>query len=155
MGTINQQASTPFTTSSLLAHWSGPNQDTRYDTVANLITLIEASLTDDFVGLSQTQYASPTTGQTVQVTDNTTSTHLILTPAGTIAAGTVKLPIATGSAPNATDKQTVIVNTSQTITTLTVDGNGATLRGDPTTLTADGFFTMKYDAQFNIWNRIG
>jgi hypothetical protein len=76
---------------------------------------------------------------------------LIVTPAATLATGTILLPASTGTA----DKQLVTVTTSQEITGLTVDGNGATVVGAPTTLVLGGFFALKFDMTTNTWYRVG
>jgi hypothetical protein len=111
---------------------------------ANL-TFSDASLT--------TQYASPSaTGFNVQITDGSASIHLILTPLAGYAAGTITLP-AVG---NVVDKQEVLVNCTQAVTTLTVAGNGAVaVTGEPSTLAANDFFRLKYDATMQTWYRVG
>lgn len=99
-----------------------------------------------------TQYASPSsTGFSVQITDDTDDTHLILTPTATFATGTIVLPTNTV----AVDKQQVLVNSTQEVTTLTIDGNGATVTGEPSTLAANDFFTLKFDKPTEVWFRVG
>ena len=99
-----------------------------------------------------TQFAAPSsTGFSIQITDNTDDTHLILTPTATFATGTIILPTFTV----AVDKQQVLVNSTQIVTTLTIDGNGATVTGEPSTLAANDFFTLKFEKATNVWYRIG
>ena len=101
-----------------------------------------------------TQYSSPATGVTVTIAPVAAggSVWLILTPTGTIAALTIALP-ASGAA---VDKQEVLVNCTQIITTLTVSATGLTVTGAPTTLaTANGFFLMRFDAVASVWYRVG
>jgi hypothetical protein len=78
-------------------------------------------------------------------------TWLVLNPAGTVANAAITLP----SGPR--DGQVVLVNTTQTLTALTVfSGAGApTLFGAPTTLAVNGFFEMRYNALQNAWYRTG
>jgi len=91
------------------------------------------------------------TGFTVAITDDSDSTHLILTPVAGYAAGTITLP-ALGKL---VDKQEVLVNCTQAVTTLTIGANGATaVTGAPTTLAANDFFKLKYDAQTSTWYRV-
>lgn len=126
------------------------NEDTRRGTVALLVEHILSSgnLSSKLVS----QYASPTTGSTVSITDSSDNAHLILTPAGTLATLTVQLP----AVASVVDKQEIVVTSTQIITALTVDINGATnIFGAPTTLTAGGFFKLKYDAVLSNWNRVG
>jgi hypothetical protein len=56
---------------------------------------------------------------------------------------------------NCVDKQEILVNCTQAITTLTVNGNGATVTGAPTTLSANGFFRLRFDGLANVWYRVG
>ena len=100
-----------------------------------------------------TQYASPSaTAFTVTLTARTTDIWLVLTPTAGFAAGTITLP-APGSS---YDKQQISVNCTQAVTALTVAGNGATaVTGAPTTLAANDFFTLRYDAVSSTWYRVG
>lgn len=100
-----------------------------------------------------TQYAAPSaTGFSVQINNNSSSTHLILTPTATFAAGTLVLPLNS----LVVDKQILLVNSTQAITALTINRNGATaLTGAPTTMAANAFFTIKYDRPTQTWYRVG
>lgn len=101
----------------------------------------------------QTQYAAPSsTGFSVQITDGPDNIHLILTPTAGFAAGTIVLP----SIAAVVDKQEVLVNCTQQVTSLTVNGNGAVaVTGEPSSLGADDFFRLKYDAVLQTWFRVG
>jgi hypothetical protein len=123
---------------------SGSDRDTRKMSLSLLLSWLQSNLVFTAAKPVQ-QFAAPTTGQTVTVA--TGDTWLILTPAGTLAALTVNMPT------NRTDGQSVRVTSSQTLTALTVSGNGTTIAGAPTTLTANGFFTMTYTATLNTWLR--
>lgn len=99
-----------------------------------------------------TQYAAPSaTGQNIQVTDADDNIHLIITPAAGYAAMTITLPTST----NCIDKQDILINCTQAVTTLTVAGNGATVAGAPTTLAANAYFRLKYDLAGTTWYRVG
>lgn len=136
------------TTSDLSLIWDSANADWRLSTLASIKALVESGLT--FTVPATTQRLIPLTGfeSTLEGSNNL---HLIITPAGTLATGTINLP----SSVEAVDKQTVLVTTSQEITSLTVGGNGATAVGAPTTLALGGYFTMKYDASTTTWYRVG
>lgn len=99
-----------------------------------------------------TQYAVPSSsGFSVQITNGTNNIHLILTPTAGFAAGTIVLP----ATPGAIDKQEVLVNCTQQVTALTLNGNGAAgVTGEPTALGADDFFRLKYDLPTQTWYRI-
>lgn len=89
---------------------------------------------------------SPLTAFTYNVPDGVTA--LVLTPAGTIATGTIKLP------PNPTDNTPFRCATSQTVTSLTVSANtGQTLVGAPTTITAIAPFEVFYNLTNATWYR--
>lgn len=102
-----------------------------------------------------TQYAAPS-ATAFNITIGTglnayTNVHLILTPTAGFAAGTITLPAST----TVVDKQLVLVNCTQAVTTLTVAANGATaVTGAPTALAANGFFTLKYDLPTSTWYRV-
>ena len=93
------------------------------------------------------QYAAPSaTGFNVDVAS--ADTWLILTPLAGYAAGTITLPAARSNG------QRVQVNCTQSVSTLTVSGNGTTVTGAPTALAANAFFTLQYDATLNAWFRV-
>ncbi len=97
-------------------------------------------------------YSAPSaTGFTATIPDTDDNYWLILTPLAGYAAGTIELPSSTV----AQDQQTINVNCTQAVTTLTIDGNGATVTGAPTTLAANDFFTLRFDAVTTTWYRIG
>lgn len=99
-----------------------------------------------------TTYASPSaTGFTVILPDNSFSKWLILTPVAGYAAGAITLP-AVG---NCVDKQEIRVNCTQSVTTLTINANGSTVTGAPTTLAANGFFLLRFDALNKVFYRVG
>lgn len=79
------------------------------------------------------QAASPTTGQTVVMTDTPADGMLYLTPAGTLATLTVTLPTDANSAIG----QVVRIATSQILTALTING-ATTILGNVTTLALGG-----------------
>lgn len=131
------------------------NQDYRLS-ISELVAYMQGALVippfSGFVDYT-TQYAAPSsTGFSVQITDSSANTHLILTPTAGFAAGTIVLP----SIANAVDKQDIIVNTTQQVTALTINGNGAVaVTGEPTSLAADDFFRLKFDALTSTWYRVG
>lgn len=117
---------------------------------ADLVAYIQSAATeaDDMVS----QYSAPSaTGFSVSITDGSDSIRLILTPVAGYAAGTIVLP-AVG---NAIDGQEVLVNCTQVVTTLTISGNGATVTGAPTTLAANAYFRLRFDAVTDTWYRVG
>ena len=76
---------------------------------------------------------------------------MLIQPAGTLAAGTITLPLNTG-VPDGTQ---VLVTTTQIITSFTLALNGAAASfGAPTTLAANAFFTMRFYQATNSWYRV-
>lgn len=134
-------------------NWQGQDYRIKWSV---LQAYLQANLTfPTFTGFVNfaTQYAAPSSsGFSVQITDTSANTHLILTPTTGFAAGTIVLPNVT----SAIDKQEVLVNCTQQVITLTVDGNGAVgVTGEPSSLGADDFFRLKYDLLTQTWYRIG
>ncbi len=93
-------------------------------------------------------FNTPTTGFSITISDTVAELHL--TPAGTLASGTITLPAAPYNG------QTVTVSTTQTVTALTVSPNsGQSVSGAPTTITAATPFTMRYRTSTTQWRRVG
>lgn len=151
MPTINQLSSvSSVAAGDQVPIYSQGQGDARKASMAVLAAFIQSLLTaaDDKI----TQYAAPSaTGFTVTLTDDATSRWLVLTPVAGYAAGTIKLP----AVANAVDKQEVLVNCTQAITALTMDGNGATVTGAPTALTANEFFRLRFEGVTKTWYRVG
>jgi hypothetical protein len=98
------------------------------------------------------QYAAPaSTGFTVPITDSSASVWLVLTPSATLAAGTITLP----AVANCVESQEVLVSSSQIVTALTINTNGANIVGAPTTIVVGGFFRLRFEPVLNTWYRVG
>lgn len=125
--------------------------DARGASMSVIAAYVQAQLVvsgTDFV----TQYALPPgSGFSVQVNNSADNTHLILSPAAPFAAGTIVLP----SLANLIDGQQLIVNTTQSITALTINGNGASIIGTVTTMGINDSFMLKYDLASTTWYLIG
>lgn len=150
MSTINQ-LNTIGTVSGgdLLPIYSTANSDTRKVSLTNFLEWLNEQET---VAQSKeiTQYAAPLTGATVVMNTSGNNVWLILTPAGTLSALTVLLPLNTTVA----DKTELWVNCTQIITTLTINGNGGAVIGAPTTIAANGYFHLKFDQVMQTWYRV-
>lgn len=150
MPTINQLSSVDSVVAGDQVPIYAPNQgDARKASMSTIRTFMQEGLvTSGFVS----QYAAPSaTGFSVQITDGSDNIWLILTPVAGYAAGTIVLPALT----NCVDGQELLVNCTQSVGTLTVSGNGATVTGAPTSLAANGFFRLKFDDVANVWYRVG
>lgn len=144
---------TSISTSDLFMIWSSSAQDYRIAPFDVVMTALANQIATD--GEIETQYSAPAaTGFSVTIAPSVDGNNvwLLLTPVAGYAAGTVVLPALATLA----DGQEVIVSTTQAITTLTVSLNGATAaNGAPTTMAANAYFRLKYDATLSSWYRIG
>lgn len=134
----------------LLALWATDNGDTRKCSITTLLAYIQNNLAagDNKI----TQYNSPNaSGQSIQLNNDSLSVWLILTPLAGYAAMTLVLP----AVANCIDKQELLINCTQAITTLTVNGNGATVNGALTVFTANGFMRLRFDGVLKVWYRVG
>ena len=109
----------------------------------------------------QQQFASPTMATNIYTpgtgfniaapTPVSQQQWILIQPAGTLATGTVTLPLNT-STPDGTE---ILITTTQQITAFTLALNGAAAAyGDPGTLAADDFFRMRFFQATNSWYRI-
>lgn len=92
------------------------------------------------------QYATPTTGSTINVSTNG-YVKLRIVPAGSLLALTVSLP----SSPQ--DGDVVEIACTQAITTFTMS-NG-TVNGALTTMAASTFAVYEYNSDSSQWIRVG
>lgn len=98
------------------------------------------------------QYFAPSaTGWSVPIASESTSVWLIITPTAGFAAGTITLP----SVINAVEGQEILVNCTQSVGALTINGNGGNVIGAPTALSANGFFLLKFEPILKNWYRVG
>lgn len=95
--------------------------------------------------------APAATGFNIQVNDASDNVWLIVNPLAGYAAGTITLP----AVANCIDGQEVSVICTQSVTTLTIAGNGAVdVIGEPTAVSTYGYFTLRFDATSLIWYRV-
>ncbi|MEQ1105227.1 transcriptional regulator [Acinetobacter ursingii] len=97
------------------------------------------------------QRFNPNGNFTIEIDNNDAGTYLVMNPSIEIQNGTIKLP----SIFNVKDGQEILVTSSQQITNLSFDGNGATLVGEPNAMGATAFFKLKYDVLSHTWYRVG
>jgi hypothetical protein len=125
------------------------NGDARKVSITQLLQYFQQTFAAPTVA---TNLFTPGTGFNITVpTPVSEQQWMIIQPAGTLAAGTVTLPLNTG-VPDGTE---VLITTTQIITTFTLALNGASnAYGAPTTLAANEFFTMRFYQATNSWYRI-
>lgn len=98
-----------------------------------------------------TQYSAPSASPfSVSVKDSEGSIFLVITPTGTMANGTIKLP----ELAKCFDRQQILVVSTHAITTLTFDANGSNLVGEPATLAAEASFLLRFDAVLSTWFKV-
>jgi hypothetical protein len=125
------------------------NGDARRVSVGALLQFFQQSFASPTLA---TNIFTPGTGFNVAVpTPVAQQQWMLIQPAGTLAAGTVTLPLNTQT-PDGTE---VLVTTTQQITSFTLGQNGAlALYGVPTTLAAQDNFRVRFVQATNSWYRI-
>lgn len=127
--------------------WDSSNGGTRKVSGSDILSYVQANLQDTTDGFG-TQFSAPSaTGFSVTVGDG--SIWLVLTPVAGYAAGTIVLPATPA------DGDEFLCNCTQAVTTLTVDGNGNTVTGEPATLAANDFFRLRFEGTTGVWYRVG
>jgi hypothetical protein len=113
--------------------------------VANFIEQ-NISLNDNSV----IQYSAPLTGSTVAVSGTGDSVWLVLTPASNIATLTVQLPLVDGCVAN----QEILILTTRTISSLTINLNGALGSGIPSGLVAGSALRLRFEPVLKTWYNV-
>ncbi len=150
MPTINQLSGlSQVSSGDLLPIYVPNNGDARKISVGQLLQFFQQQFASPTLS---TQFATPGTGFNVAVqTPVSEQQWLIIQPAGTLASGTVTLPLNTQT-PDGTE---LLVTTTQQITSFTLALNGASdVYGAPSTLAAEDFFRIRFYAATNSWYRI-
>jgi len=151
MPTINQLAGlSQVSGGDLLPIYVPNNGDARKVSVSQLLAYFQTVFAAPTVSAN---LYTPGAGFNITVpTPVSEQQWMLLQPAGTLATGTITLPLNTGT-PDGTQ---LLVTTTQIITAFTLALNGAAAAfGAPTTLAANAFFTMRFYQSTNSWYRIG
>ncbi len=150
MPTINQlPVLSTINSGDQLPVYSPNNGDARRTSIGSLLTFFQQS------------FASPTLAVNLYVPGNgfnitvptpvSNDQWMLLQPAGTIATGTITLPLNTG----VPDGTTVLITSTQEITSLTIALNGATaVYGAATTLSAGSATAIRFYQPTNSWYQI-
>lgn len=125
------------------------NGDSRRLPIGALLTFFQQTFASPTLA---TNIFTPGTGFNVAVpTPVAQQQWMLIQPAGTLALGTVTLPLNTQT-PDGTE---VLVTTTQQITAFTLAPNGAAqLYGVPTTLAAQDNFRVRFVQATNSWYKI-
>jgi hypothetical protein len=150
MPTINQlPVLNTISSGDQLPVYSPNNGDARRTSIGSLLTFFQQS------------FASPTLSTNLYVPGNgfnitvptpvSDDQWMLLQPAGTLAAGTITLPLNTG----VPDGTTVLITTTQEITSLTLALNGASaIFGGVTFLSAGSATAIRFYQPTNSWYQI-
>lgn len=132
-----------------LAVYTPSNGDARRLSINSLLQFFQQVFASPTLA---TNIYTPGTGFNVAVpTPVAAQQWMLIQPAGTLATGTVTLPLNTQT-PDGTE---VLITTTQQITAFTLALNGATAAyGASTTLSATDFFRMRFVVATNSWYRI-
>lgn len=125
------------------------NGDARRLPIGALLTFFQQNFASPTLA---TNVYTPGTGFNVAVpTPVAQQQWMLIQPAGTLAAGTITLPLNTQTP----DGMEVLITTTQQITSFTLALNGAAAAyGASTTLAAEDFFRMRFVQSTNSWYRI-
>ena len=132
-----------------LAVYTPNNGDARRMSLNTLLAFFQQQFASPTLA---TNVYTPTTGFSIGVpTPVSQQQWMLLQPAGTLASGTITLPLNTIT-PDGTE---VLITSTQIITSLTVGLNGASNAfGAPTTLAANGFARLRFVQSQNSWYKI-
>lgn len=150
MAQINQLAlMSSVSSGEQLPVYSPTNGDARRVSIGTLLEYFEQTFASPTLA---TNVYTPGTGFNIAVPTPVASQQwMIIQPTGTLATGTITLPLNTQT-PNGTE---VLITSTQIITTFTLALNGASSAfGAPTTLAANAFFRMRFVQATNSWYRI-
>jgi hypothetical protein len=150
MPTINQlPVLNTISSGDQLPVYSPNNGDARRTSIGSLLTFFQQSFASPT--LSVNLYV-PGSGFNITVpTPVSQDQWMLLQPAGTLATGTITLPLNTG----VPDGTTVLITSTQTITSLTIALNGASaIYGAVTSLTAGSATAIRFYQPTNSWYQI-
>ena len=129
--------------------YSPNNGDARRLSIGNLLTFFQQSFASPTLAVN---LYVPGSGFNITVpTPVSQDQWMLLQPAGTLATGTITLPLNTG----VPDGTTVLITSTQEITSLTIALNGATaLYGGATNLSAGAATAIRFYQPTNSWYQI-
>lgn len=151
MPTINELSSLDTLSSGdQIVLWNTNNGGSRKASLNTLLSFFQQNFSAPTVAVNT--YV-PATGFNLTVPTPVSQTQwMLLQPVSTLATGTITLPLNTGVA----DGTSVLVTSTQTVSSLSVASNGATaVYGAPSSLSATAPFTLRFNRSLNSWYRVG
>jgi hypothetical protein len=150
MPTINQlPVLSPISSGDQLPVYSPNNGDARRTSIGSLLTFFQQSFASPTLAVN---LYVPGSGFNITVpTPVSQQQWMLLQPAGTLASGTITLPLNTG----VPDGTTVLITSTQEITSLTIALNGASaIYGAITNLSAGSAAIYRFYQPTNSWYNI-
>ena len=150
MPTINQlPLLSPISSGDQLPVYSPNNGDARRTSIGSLLTFFQQSFASPTLAVN---LYVPGSGFNITVpTPVSNDQWMLLQPAGTLATGTITLPLNTG----VPDGTTVLITSTQEITSLTIALNGASaIYGAVTSLAAGTATAIRFYQPTNSWYQI-
>ena len=150
MPTINQlPVLSTISSGDQLPVYSPNNGDARRTSIGSLLTYFQQTFASPTVS---TNLYVPSAGFNITVPTPVSDTQwMLIQPAGTLASGTITLPLNTG----VPDGTTVLITTTQEITSLTIALNGATaIFGTVSFLGAGTATVLRFYQATNSWYQI-
>jgi hypothetical protein len=150
MPTINQlPVLNTISSGDQLPVYSPNNGDARRTSIGSLLTFFQQSFASPTLAVN---LFVPGSGFNITVpTPVSEQQWMLLQPAGTLATGTITLPLNTG----VPDGTTVLITSTQTISSLTIALNGASaIFGAVTSLTAGSATAIRFYQPTNSWYQI-
>jgi len=150
MPTINQlPVLSTISSGDQLPVYSPNNGDARRTSIGSLLTFFQQSFASPTLAVN---LSVPTTGFNITVpTPVSNDQWMLLQPAGTLATGTITLPLNTG----VPDGTSVLITSTQEITSLTIALNGASaIYGAVTSLAAGTATAIRFYQPTNSWYQI-
>jgi hypothetical protein len=150
MPTINQlPVLSTISSGDQLPVYSPNNGDARRTSIGSLLTFFQQSFASPTLAVN---LYVPGSGFNITVpTPVSNDQWMLLQPAGTLATGTITLPLNTG----VPDGTSVLITTTQEITSLTIALNGATaIYGGVTSLAAGTATAIRFYQPTNSWYQI-
>jgi hypothetical protein len=150
MPTINQlPVLNTISSGDQLPVYSPNNGDARRTSIGSLLTFFQQTFASPTLAVN---LSVPTTGFNITVpTPVSNDQWMLLQPAGTLASGTITLPLNTG----VPDGTSVLITSTQEITSLTISLNGASaIYGGVTSLAAGTATTIRFYQPTNSWYQI-
>ena len=149
MPTINQLPTiTTLSGGDQLPVYATSNGDARKASITTLVDYFQKTFADP--NYTVVINAPTNSGFNIALAASSQSIWLIMNPTGTFAAGSVTLP----PVADCYDGQEIIMISTQTISALTINGNGGTLVGVPASLGAGSSFTIRFNELQSTWYTI-